>query len=85
MNDIEKKHLLEKFGRKLAYERELRGISQQAFSAMTGISLIKLRNIERGVIHVRLDSLVAIMQALDMTAPELLEEIPNSPIMYTMI
>lgn len=79
MNDIDKKHLLEKFGRKLTYERELRGLSQQALSGMTGISLLRLINIERGTVEVRLNVLVALLTALDIKASELLEEIPNKP------
>jgi transcriptional regulator with XRE-family HTH domain len=78
MNDIEKKDLFEQFGRKLTYEREQRGYSLQEFSLMTGIKPLKLRNIEQGAIHTRLDALVAIMQVLDMTASELLGEIPNN-------
>jgi transcriptional regulator with XRE-family HTH domain len=80
MNDIEKQHLFEQFGKKLTYERERRGYSLQEFSTMTGIKLIKLRNIEQGAIHTRLNALVAIMQVLDMTASELLGEIPNKPL-----
>jgi transcriptional regulator with XRE-family HTH domain len=78
MNDIEKQHLFEQFGKKLTYEREQRGYSLQEFSAMTGIGLIKLKNIEQGAIHTRLDALVAIMQVLNMKASELLGEIPNN-------
>jgi len=78
MNDIEKQRLFEQFGRKLTHEREQRGYSLQEFSTMMGIKLIKLRNIERGAIHTRLDALVSIMRVLDMTASELLREIPNN-------
>jgi transcriptional regulator with XRE-family HTH domain len=78
MNDIEKKDLFEKFGRKLTHEREQRGYSLKEFSLMTGIKPAKLRNIEQGAVHTRLGALVAIMQVLDMKASELLGEIPSN-------
>ena len=71
------------FGQRVRQYRERRGFTQEAFSEIIGLSPNYLSGIERGVSFPRYDKLIAIMNALDVSADELFQDVINN--VYTMI
>ena len=62
-----------RLGRRLSGIREKRGLSQTQLADMAGIGRAHLSQIENGAVAVRVDTLYAIAQALDMTLEEMLK------------
>lgn len=63
------------FGQRVQQYRELRGYTQDIFSEMIGLTPNYLSGIERGVNFPRYDKLIAIMNALDVSADELFQDV----------
>lgn len=58
-------------GRNIARLRDAKGIKQDAFSAITGVAISSLKDIERGVSEGRIDNRRAIAKALKCTLADL--------------
>lgn len=65
------KSILKLVGERIQSLRQQKGLTQQQFSEMVGISTNYLSDLERGVSSPRMDKLVSIMNALDCSADEL--------------
>lgn len=62
-------------GKRIQQIRKARGHTQQQFAEMIGISTNYLSDIERGKSSVRMDKLVAIINALDCSADDLFVDV----------
>lgn len=66
------------FGQRVRQYRELRGYTQESFSEIIGLTPNYLSGIERGISFPRYDKLVTIMNALDVSADELFQDVLNN-------
>jgi transcriptional regulator with XRE-family HTH domain len=65
--------LRQKFGRRLAVIRKIRGVSQERFAADSGLARSHVSGIERGKINVSLSTIEAIAQTLSVEPKELFD------------
>jgi transcriptional regulator with XRE-family HTH domain len=71
--------LLEDFGVRVRATRERRGWSQRDLGAATGMTQKQIYDVEAGVRDVRLSTLVRILDALEIPAGDLLDDLRHCP------
>jgi transcriptional regulator with XRE-family HTH domain len=64
--------VVERFGRNVREARLARGWTQEDLSGATGLAVVQVSRIERGVREIRLTTLVRVLTALDLRADDLL-------------
>jgi transcriptional regulator with XRE-family HTH domain len=66
---------VEQFGRNVRAARLARGWTQEELSAASGLAVVQVSRIERGVREIRLTTLLRLLKALDVAPARLLEDL----------
>lgn len=80
---INKKEIIRQIGAKIAYNRTLRGLSQETLAARINISKSVISKIERGNYNVGVTILLDIAQALDIEPAKLFTFDEAEKLMWT--
>jgi len=64
--------VVQRFGQNVRAARQKRGWTQEDLSGETGLAVVQISRVERGVREVRLTTLVRLIRALDLPPDELL-------------
>jgi transcriptional regulator with XRE-family HTH domain len=63
---------VERFGKNVRAARHARGWTQEDLSAATGLAVVQISRVERGVREIRLTTLLRLLTALELRADDLL-------------
>lgn len=61
-------------GRRIKYMRKNKGLTQKDLSEMANLNVSAISSSERGIVFIRLDSIIKICNGLEVTIDELLRE-----------
>lgn len=72
---MDQKAILESFGTRVREARTARAWTQEDLSAKSGLAVVQISRIERGVREIRLTTLLKLASALEVTTDELLADL----------
>lgn len=72
---MDQKAILESFGTRVREARAARDWTQEDLSAKSGLAVVQISRIERGVREIRLTTLLKLASALGVTTDELLADL----------